>query len=274
MPMRGSNQRPDSGFTLLELLVAVTVILILAGIFYSVGRSMLTRARIVESSTNLRSLAVANADYLADHGVYCPADDYSNNRRWHGARRSHQQKFDPRKGFLAPYLGRSMQVNYCPLLKETISGSGSFEDGTGGYGYNSSYIGGRPGASFDRNTRLRTPARPADITDPPNTVMFTTTAYARAAGLQEYAYCEPPFWDLGSGPNGRRPTPSVHFRANGKALVAWCDGHITSESPNESVGTINPHGGDSGEWPLGWFGPEENNGYWNPDFRTISRDQE
>lgn len=97
--------------------------------------------------------------------------------------------------------------------------------------------------------------------------MFATTAYARTSGLQEYPYCEPPFWDFGSGPSGERPSPSVHFRANGKALVAWCDGHVSAETNNkDSAHGENPHGGNSHDFPLGWFGPEENNGWWNPRF--------
>ena len=75
---------------------------------------------------------IANTTYLADHGVYCPADDRSNNRRWHGSRSSSGGRFDPTLGFLSPYLGRSMQVNTCPLFRAMVEGSSSFEDGTGG----------------------------------------------------------------------------------------------------------------------------------------------
>ena len=89
-------------------------------------------------------------------------------------------------------------------------------------------------------------------------------AYARADGVQEYAFCEPPFWDFGDGPSGQRSSPSVHFRADGKALVAWCDGHVSAESESGSSAEINPHGGNAGKWRLGWFGPEDNNGWWNP----------
>ncbi len=140
----------------------------------------------------------------------------------------------------------------------------SFEEGTGGYGYNASYIGGTPGGKFDTTTKIRIPQRPANVTNPGRTVMFTTTAYAVASGLQQYPFCEPPFWDFGSGPSGFRPAPSVHFRANGKALVAWCDGSVTAEIRTDSQGGENPHGGDADSWNLGWFGPEENNGWWNP----------
>ncbi len=261
---RHHSSRNDRGFTLIELLIVVVIVAALAALAYSGSRVMITRARIVASSANLRSLAIANSGYLADYGVYCPADDQSNNRRWHGARKSEGSPFDPTQGFLSPYLGKSMQVTTCPLFRAMVEGSASFENGSGGYGYNAAYIGGLPGGMFDKTTKIRISQRAANVTDPVRTVMFTTTAYAVSSGLQEYPFCEPPFWDFGSGPSGSRPSPSVHFRAAGKALVVWCDGSVTEESKNASQGGVNPHGGDSEKWNLGWFGPEDNNGRWNP----------
>lgn len=261
---RPGKHRALRGFTLTELLVVLAVIASLAALAVLGTRRVITSARIVESANNLRNLAIANNTYLSDYGVYCPADDRFNNRRWHGARSDTSSRFDPTKGFLSPYLGKSMRVNTCPLFRAMVEGSSSFEDGTGGYGYNAAYIGGLPGGPFDRSTYLRISQRPANVTNPSRTVMFTTTAYARQGGLQEYPYCEPPFWDYGGGPSGARPSPSVHFRANGKALVAWCDGSVSAESRNGAAGGDNPHGGDAAEHKLGWLGPEENNGWWNP----------
>ncbi len=258
-----SGFRSD-GFTLVELLVVFAIIATLGAIVYSVSVKWVEKGRIVVSCENLRSLAIANMGYEADYGRFCPADNQYNNQRWHGARGSSDGKFDPTKGFLSPYLGKSETVNVCPLFKQMVSGPGSFESGTGGYGYNAAYIGGVPGGSYDRSSKLRISERLVNVTDLSRTVMFTTTAYARGSGLQEYPYCEPPFWDFGSGPSGDRPSPSVHFRADGKALVVWCDGHVTSESKRDLTHGSNPHGGNSERMNLGWFGPEEDNGYWNP----------
>jgi prepilin-type N-terminal cleavage/methylation domain-containing protein len=261
---RMCRRHPAAGFTLVETLIVMAVIVVLASLGYTGSRRLVTTARIVESTANLRSLAAANTTYLSDHGVYCPADDRFNNRRWHGARMASGSRFDPTKGFLSPYLGKSMRVTTCPLFRAMAEGSSSFEDGTGGYGYNAAYIGGLPGGAFHPHTYLRVSQRQANVGNPSRTVMFATTAYARASGLQEYPYCEPPFWDYGGGPSGARPSPSVHFRAHGKALVAWCDGSVSSELKTETRGGANPHGGDANKWDLGWFGPQENNGWWNP----------
>ena len=254
------RQKRNAGFTLMEILIVSAILVTLAMLAYSGGRRMITSSRIVASSANLRSLAIANTTYLADNGVYCPAADKTNNRRWHGARKSSGGRFDATQGFLSPYLGKSAQATMCPLFRALVSG---FEEGTGGYGYNAAYIGGLPGGPFDR-TGILIPQRPANVANPGKTVMFTTSAYAQSAGLQESATCEPPFWDYGAGPSGNKPSPTVHFRAHDKALVAWCDGSVTAESKNSSTPGNNPHGGDAKKWNLGWFGPVENNGFWNP----------
>lgn len=251
------------GLTIIEVLVVVAVVAVLAVLAAPAARSLIIRAQIAESTGNLRQLAIANINYATDHGRYCPADDQANLRRWHGARSTTTNRFTPEDGLLSPYLGKSRRVTACPLFTPD-DGAAGFDAGCGGYGYNAAYIGGVPGAMFDRDTKLRIPQTPANVTSPERTVMFATTAYATAAGLREYAFCEPPFWDFGNGPSGHRPSPTTHFRANGRALVAWADGSVTAADPNAASHGYNPHGGDSKSEPLGWFGPEENNGRWNP----------
>lgn len=251
------------GFTLVELLVVITIVATLAVLSYAGARRAIDAGRAAKSSVNLKNLVVANNLYAAENATFCPAADQFNTRRWHGKRTSVSAPFDPAKGLLSDYLGKSREVTVCPLFKAIATNHSSFENGTGGYGYNSQYIGGKPGGEYDSTTKLLLAERPANVEDADRTVMFTTTAYARAEGMQEYPTCDPPFWDFGDGNLSSRPNPTVHFRANGKALVAWCDGHVSAERPNDSPEGENPHGGDAASFHLGWFGPEENNGYWN-----------
>lgn len=259
------KNRPAAAFTLIELLAVVAVIGLLAALIFAAVQKIHRQGLMTQSAHHLRVLATANMDFLGEHGRYAPADEKRNLRRWHGARKSVEEPFDPADGFLAPYLGKSRSITPCPLFREMLSGADSFEDGSGGYGYNASYIGGTPEGKW-RSDGTRESARAGSLQRPAQTVMFTSTAYAREGGLQEYPFCEPPFWDYGNGPTENRPAPSVHFRFDGRALVAWCDGHITFEQPVERAAGFNPHGGDAAAHDLGWFGPEENNGYWNPQY--------
>ncbi len=255
-------------FTLVELLVVVAIIGILAALILAAVQSVQRKADTSQSAHNIRTLALANIAYAAENGRYCPADDRRNTRRWHGSRRSGAKTFDPAEGFLAPYLGKDRRVIACPVFQRMQKSAQTFEEGTGGYGYNAAYIGGMPGGKWNSDG-TREAAVPAIVESPARTIMFTSTAYARAEGLQEYPYCEPPFWDFGNGPSGSRPSPTVHFRFDGKAVVAWCDGHVTFEAPGPREEGDNPHGGDVKSNDLGWFGPDEGNGYWNS--RTDAR---
>ena len=249
------------GFTLVELLAAVAIVGVLAAVLLPVLAGTKLSGQAASSSNNLRELAAANVAYAADHGgIFCPAQDRYNLVRWHGARTSASGAFDPTKGYLSPYLCNDGRVKIDPLFHDMITGSQSFENGTGGYGYNATYIGGTPANTYQPN-------RQANISRPVQTVMFTTTALANGDGVQEYGFCEPPFWPDPSGePAGYRPTPSVHFRFRGQALVAWCDGHVSAEKSQKREVGDNPYGGDADTHNLGWFGPDAGNGFWNPNY--------
>jgi prepilin-type N-terminal cleavage/methylation domain-containing protein/prepilin-type processing-associated H-X9-DG protein len=252
------------GFTLVELLVVLSIIAILAGLVLAVLGAVRERGQSARCISNLRQLAAANMAYAADNqGSFAPAQEPGNKVRWHGARDGSNGAFDPTKGFLAPYLGRQGRVKECPALKDVLTGGQSFEVGTGGYGYNASYVGGSPHLPF--NDPARFDARKLiQIQNPARTVMFTDTALPRGEGLQEYAYTEPFYF---VGPGGKlmgQANPSTHFRHNGRAHVAWCDGHVTAEEPSKISGS-NIYGGNNEEHQVGWFGPEEENGFWNPN---------
>lgn len=261
------------GFSLLELLVAVAILAILMTILGTSFSSVRLRAWQAMSSNNLRQLTIANIAYAADHDAFVPVDDWWNNRRWCGARVSVSQPFDPAKGLLADYLGKSKRVTPCPLFTRLLANQksvDSFEEGSGGYGYND-YVGGGIAPNYSKDPqRLRVSLRRSRLSHPSRTIMFATTALAKSGGVQEYPFCHPPYWTDDQGapqPFYGRPSPSLHFRFNGKALVSWCDGHMSAESLQARPVGTNPYGGDAQKEMLGWFGPDRDNGYWNPDFR-------
>ncbi len=248
--------RKSRGFTLIETLIVIAIIAGVSVIGFQGLQASRLRANQVVSAANLRQLATANVLYTSDFQTYCPASDPTNHVRWHGGRTSVSAPFDPVKGFLADYLGLSRRVGICPEFSRHLTGEASWENGSGGYGYNSTYIGGLPSATFQPN-------RPANVGNPGRTLMFATTAFAKGDGIQEYPFAEPrqsvnPRWETAG-----TLQPSVHFRFNGKALIAWCDGHVTEERPNKLTGN-NGYGGDNQSANIGFCGPAENNGWWNP----------
>lgn len=130
-----------------------------------------------------------------------------------------------------------------------MEGENSFENGSGGYGYNAIYIGGTPAVPF-------MPERPANVKDPAQTLMFATTALAKGTGLQEYPFAEPRTAVNPDGTPAYALQPSLHFRFSGKALIAWCDGHVSGEKMQGSS-SENYYGGSNEESGIGFCGPED-----------------
>jgi prepilin-type N-terminal cleavage/methylation domain-containing protein len=251
----GRRHLPARAFSLTELLAALGIVGVLATLGVGTSNWLHQRAGMAVSTAHLHALVGANAAYALDHeGAYCPATSPDNLTRWHGGRRSLADEFDPLHGFLSPYLGGHRQSLTCPLLRDVDTAS--FEKGAGGYGYNAQYLGGTPRNAFAG-------AVAAEIPEAGRSVMFATTALAVAGGIQEYPFTEPYEWvDSRGRPRGPLQ-PSTHFRAAGKALVAWTDGSVSAEEPNAETGP-NFYGGDNLASRIGWFGPREANGYWNP----------
>jgi prepilin-type processing-associated H-X9-DG protein len=245
------------GFTLLELLVIVAILAILAGLLFAVLRKGRDQAHAAECVSNLRTLAGANLRYAAENGgQFCWAMDSANRRRWHGERNRTKDKFDPTRGPLAPYLGRDAKVKNCPALAVILKGKQSFEEGAGGYGYNAIYIGGTPANKWEAEVI-------GNVERPERTIMFADTAMARKDGVQEYPFAEPWQHVLPNGKPAGKLDPSIHFRHNGCAHIAWCDGHVSAERPSE-LGEVGTYGGNNRKLKIGWIGPKEENGYWNP----------
>jgi prepilin-type N-terminal cleavage/methylation domain-containing protein/prepilin-type processing-associated H-X9-DG protein len=253
-----AQRRRRGGFTLIELLVVVSIIAILSVLILSAVSSARQRGATTQCLNNLRALGQANLAYVAEHGGrFCLAMEKSNNRRWHGERTGRDAEFDPALGPLAPYLGREKRIKICPEFERALKGQDSFETGSGGYGYNAVYVGGSPANRWEGELlgHLERPAR---------TVMFADSALSREKGIQEYPFAEPWQWVSPNGQLAGALSPSVHFRHQGRANVVWCDGHISTEAPSR-LGGKNFYGGDDGENKIGWFGPSEENGFWNPE---------
>lgn len=242
------------GFTLIEMLVVISIIGLLSTLMATSVSNALTQAKATASISNLRQLGLATMNYVADHqGKFPPSMSQNNLVRWHGSRQSISEPFEAEGGYLSGYLGESDRINRCPLLTSRAIKSGSFELGAGGYGYNGAYLGG----SFVGGKHLATNL--SIISDLSQVIAFTTTAFANKTGIQEYPFSEPYTAVRG----GYALQPSTHFRANGKALVCWVDGHVSKEKANKTGGP-NYYGGDNEKEQIGWFGPETGNGYWNP----------
>jgi len=198
--------------------------------------------------SNLRQLVTATLLYAEYNDGCFPPSSWdimtTNLHRWHGVRDRQNEPFDFKRSPLHQYLEVD-EIRACPMFGEYLTG---FEAGCGGYGYNDSYVGSSRGNPHHRGNL---PARRGMIHDPANTIIFADCAYLNAARgrLIEYSFVtEPVFEAWGAAPS----TPTIHFRHNGRANVAWCDGHVSSEPMGFSRGENGKHG-------IGYVGAHHDN---------------
>ncbi|UCG50290.1 MAG: prepilin-type N-terminal cleavage/methylation domain-containing protein [Phycisphaerales bacterium] len=255
-------------FTLIEILVVISVVAILLAILMLALASARLQARGLVCRSNLRQLVTAGIGYATENdGFYVPAaSDMWDNAglcRWHGVRESLDEPFDPVAGPLAGYLGEGA-VKECPARVDFVKGAEwdtNFEQGCGGYGYNMTYIGSRlwqAGGGAMKDAYLRT-TRMTEVGRPAQTLMFADTAMSNdGRRLIEYSFAEPPFTVYNGRPvTGFYMSPSIHFRHRRTANAGWADGHVETRRRAEFDRT-NVFGADSAALRLGWFEPVDN----------------
>jgi prepilin-type N-terminal cleavage/methylation domain-containing protein/prepilin-type processing-associated H-X9-DG protein len=252
-------------FTLLELLIVITVIGLLMSILMPALTAARAQGRATVCRSNIRQLHLANIGYATENDEYmvlAASDIWIDNlHRWHGVRLSLDEPFDPLRGPLARYLTNG-RVKECPEkvnFRKGVPWDWDFEDGCGGYGYNDVYIGSRvwQSGANDKATKI------TEVGNPAGTIMFADAAMSKLDGgapyYLEYSFVKPRHWfsDGQFHLEWGDPSPSIHFRHRGKASVAWVDGHIDAKVMADFDG-INSYGVKSADMMLGWFEPLDN----------------
>jgi prepilin-type N-terminal cleavage/methylation domain-containing protein len=251
-------------FTLIEVLLVISIIALLLSIMVPVLSVSRAKSRAVVCGSNIRQLVLANNSYAGNNkGIFAPGalDIFSSNLcRWYGVRSRTDEPFDNKKGPLANYLAEGM-LN-CPekIRYQTLEPDDEeYDAGSGGYGYNMTYIGSRIWMDGYEDTSCKVSAKQEQITRPSRTLMFADTAMGKAGGyLIEYSFAEPRYFLVAGEPDMTwDPDPSIHFRHRRKATIAWSDAHTSYEKMGKYDG-FNEDGLQPSTMNLGWFEPMDN----------------
>lgn len=254
MKSRARN-RPAGGFTLVELLVAGSIIAVLAVMLAAAGWGVYKRSSLAISANNIRLLGAGASAYLAENNhtfwKYRALDPDRPGAVvwWFGIepepRPEGQRVLEPESGPLGPYV----PIGVRPDPSFRLAGKPfkpKFRTGYIGVGYNVLLGGGW----INEMTNLRY----WDLPRPSEIVVFATSAQVNT--LQAPATPKNPMieefygFDEG-GPPWHNPA-TIHFRHAGSAMVAFADGSagflpmekstLDSRAPQAAVGRFAPKG--------------------------------
>ena len=225
----GSRMRRD-GFTLIELMVAISVISILMTLVMpALGRAR-SVARSVHCSSNLRQLASAWQLYGDDYRGYCMPQVWyraSPPIFWWGA---NGNPADYEVGFLRPYLEEAAGIDNVFDCPEQPWGSyipqGAARGPTTTYGYNGLYL--APQASGWGVASAKTHWKTiGEIAGPSQVFVFADTAldWTGHGRVSNNCYIDGPMVPWGSSWN-KNGYPTLRFRHQGRAIVAFADTHV------------------------------------------------
>ena len=207
------------GFTIIELLVVISILAILTGLLLPVLQRARLKGLDTHCMSNLRQLSLAGQMYWDDNNSQ--AFSYRGNSLnggntywfgWLGRGDEGKRRFDISKGVLYKYIKNS-SIQTCARLdyinhEFKLKATGAAY----GYGYNLHLDGGSSLKPVVMTT-LSSPSTVAFLADAAQVNTFQSPASKNNPMIEEFYYV-----------NSREQT--AHFRHNKESYVAFCDGRV------------------------------------------------
>lgn len=231
-----TRANPSAGFTMLELLIAMAVVMVLAGITLQVMNSVRQKAYLARATQKIKDLGQAFVTYTSDNGGLLPRENYSGSGdTWDAA---------------SDEEAREVWYNALPTQMGFQSVGEIGEDGKPHIFYEESYPLFVPGAPYPKsdkkleepmyaigmNSRLQrrendTGNKPqgtlASIQEPVNTVIFLERGMPKD---KKVVRSQANF--SGSPKAGPKAFAGRH---NQQGLLLFADGHVEPKLPSEII---------------------------------------
>lgn len=208
-----------SGFTLVELLVVISIISLLMSILLPAVSAAREDAKTVQCLSNLRQLGLAVQRYAIQFHGFCPlARDSTSD--W---------DFKVTPTGIEPGILWQGQTNFAVLQCPSYDGkSATSTDLYTGYNYNTSFIGHGVGEAANV-----APAKLSQIRHPSETALFGDAQYGSPPRTNKFMRAPIQQSPVTTGDLVSYPTRlagTQGYRHRGKTNVCYCDGHAASVS--------------------------------------------
>jgi prepilin-type processing-associated H-X9-DG protein len=225
-------------FTLTEMLVTIVIIIVLAVFSFSGLTRMRQSGDRIGATRSLSQIQLANAGYAADHnGQYVPVYAFDDTGAKYVAWQNSPKYLSYLKGEEAVYKSNGAVDNTLPLnLLDPIAVRAkqlNYQAIAASFGYMTN---GMPGAGWGKPNS--TPSyKISQLTSPERTAAFVTATDWNVNYTNRFK------WET-ARTEGFFPGQRMSYRHNGKALVAYYDGHVGEVSVAD-VRKIDTQGGSS-----------------------------
>lgn len=230
-PIGSEHRLRVRGFTLVELLVVVTIIAILVTITMSGWRAYRGFATGANCSSNLRQLSAAVNMYVSDNNGFFPPyvvngkGKNKGQRTWFFGHESTpagtaegDRDLDMTAGPLYPYIQEVGKIEVCQGFNyEGALWKEKFKGASYGYGYNW-LLGGRSGGAPMHVSQVRSAAKVILFGDCGQVNTFQQPASPSKPMIEEFYILS-------------ETESTAHFRHNGSANMLFVDGHVESFKP-------------------------------------------
>jgi prepilin-type processing-associated H-X9-DG protein/prepilin-type N-terminal cleavage/methylation domain-containing protein len=222
--------KQKTAFTLMELLVVISVMSLLMGILMPVLTKAKQQGQSVVCLNNLRQMYIAATVYSQTYNEYYPLASFTETvegvyfiREWDFIRLFEAGKLKQcEPGML--WQGDSIpKIQQCPSFNGNANSLG---DPYTGYNYNASYIGGIMKRTSKGELRGANSSRAIEVRRPSCCAIFGDGQYANGANK----FMRSPFPGKLDETFYGRYAGTQGYRHLGKTNVAWCDGSVSSVS--------------------------------------------